>query len=172
MRTLLVGLVVGWAAVAHAQAAPPRPVVEHRSPGTAVALSATVTLGGVGMILGSAATGRWQLAPVGAAAVALGPTVGHCYSGQRYARGLIMRGIGVGVVLVRYARWFSERNSIEARREVGQVVMIAGAGLFIVGGIDDVATAGDAARRHNARRTTITPTFAGDRVGIALLGAF
>jgi len=108
-----------------------------------------------------------------------GLSFGHWYAHSLATRGLALRAAGiVGVMLgVTVALAECPLFSGDECRESGfaPVLMVAGAGLFIGGTIDDIATAPGRARRYNQgllSDVTVMPVLSRDVGGMAMTGRF
>jgi hypothetical protein len=168
----IVSLVVATVGVASASAQSTEPVVAQKDPGTAQLLSLIGTAIPLGLYAWGA-TGKENdtLLAVGATGMMIGPSLGHYYANRRLGTpGLAARLAGTGVGLLGVAMLVAggvacsnvigpSSENCDDGSESAKVVMAAGAGLFIGGAIYDIATAGRAARRENARQMSLRPLF-------------
>lgn len=193
MKRLIVAASLLLPTTALAQSAPPAPLpalpapvdTAEVSPTTALGLSIGVTLagfalGGIGASLDdndAPAEVSAGLIVAGAAAAALGPSVGHWYAGDLWSRGLATRLVGATAALGGFALLIDAslcEDCAADHGDLGAVVFGLGVTAIVVGTIDDIVTAPGAARRHNAagRRVTVTPTLSPRQAGLAVAGTF
>jgi len=110
---------------------------------------------------------------IGGLGTLLAPSLGHWYAGALGGRGLGLRAAGAGAAylgLVLVAACEDECSTGPA----AAVLLLVGAGLYLGGTIDSIATAPGAARRQNHRfqNVAIVPMIRGDRGGMAIVGRF
>ena len=201
MRTALAAIaaLVVLAATAPAFAAPPSltPLSDPEEPPAHAALRPTdtpaqvsedtSTMLAVGTTLGGiaafAAGVRMNSAPIGwlgVAAVFVGPSAGHIYSGERlHALGMTaLRGAGaatflVGVIKATVTYETDGGGTSHPERRDAVPLMVLGASAFIGGTIYDLLDAHRAARRANHEATiAIAPLATQHSVGLALAGSF
>ncbi|HEU0037135.1 MAG TPA: hypothetical protein VFQ53_41280 [Kofleriaceae bacterium] len=117
------------------------------------------------------------LATVGAIGTMFGPSLGHWYAHDILSRGLGLRALGVGaaftgaMVALTECPLFSEEECHESAAPA--VLLIAGAGLYIAGTIDDIATAPGEARQYNRDHSlALVPTVTGHSGGLTVVGSF
>lgn len=129
-----------------------------RSPYVALTLSALGTAVPAAMMYSDSS----DMAFVGWMALLLAPSMGHWYAGKRFTLGMGVRLTSVGLIAMAVNNGSSD------------IVYTAIAALAM-GSALDLATAPDAARRHNAR-LKLTPTVlrshSGGAPGLAAVGAF
>ena len=167
---------------------------EHKSVGTAMALSLGTTLGGVVLFsLGSAQSndsgGGQAIGMVGALAIAIGPTLGHAYAGATWNGGLGMRLAGTGMAFVGFMTAFMAcplfgpcTAEQQSKADLGGVIAVGGGLLYGAGLVYEIASVPAAVREHNraahhdhlSANLTITPirTPTTTSPGIALVGRF
>jgi hypothetical protein len=152
---------------------------DERSPVGAGVLSAGTTLGGALALVAGVRSGDRTEEALGAVAFAVGPTVGHWYAGERWSSGLGLRlggavagAAGVGIALT------CTSDARDSSCSVGNDLMLAGAALYVVGAVYEIATAPGAAHDHNLRVRDATFTVAplasrdGAVPGLVLAGRF
>lgn len=174
MRHLIAAaLVSSLPAVAHAES-------PTKDPETAQ----TASLGATAVPLALGALAAWKGSEAGwvlmGAGLMIGPSAGHWYAGTTISTGLGIRLAGTalaGALLLPAAECaIIGDESGQSSCGLKQGAFLVGVGAVIVGAVHDLATAGDAARRHNARTIQIAPTVvAGARsttAGLGLSGAF
>jgi hypothetical protein len=165
---------------------PPPPqasAADHVDPDVAAALSVGGTMVSWGMILAASSMSGDSASTIGTAGVVgamFGPSFGHWYAHSFATRGLGLRAAGAGAAfigaLVAFSECplFSEEDCHESG--LGPALAIAGAGLFIGGTLDDIATASRKARRYNESQlvqgVTVMPVLSHDAGGVAVLGRF
>jgi hypothetical protein len=119
----------------------------------------------------------------GAVGTMFGPGLGHWYSGKVFSRGLGLRALGLGVATAAFVMmadftWNPEGEETSQGQEddddTANTLLLIGAGLYVAGTVDDIATAGSAARKYNARfeNVTLVPTANKHGGGFALVGRF
>jgi len=160
---------------------PPRPgrVLDEVSETTALTLSLGGTLLSAGLVTAGWLDESPGLTGLGVLGAYAAPSFGHWYSGDYWTRGLGLRLAGTGVAMLGGLVAFTEcppRSDCEPS-PLGVSLAIGGAAVLVAGAAYDVATAPDAARRHNrrvreARGLIVTPTFTGRQVGMAVAGRF
>lgn len=185
MRSVLVFAFLLVSSLAYAQApgmtapveaAPPQPQqnIEKKDPSTAVLLSLGIPVAGA-ITLGASDTDGGRM--LGLAAIYFGPSTGQWYAGQVGGLGLGLRALG-GVSMVyglvkmlesEYDCDFDYDGSCQAEYErhqhdgqVGGVLMLTGAGLWVGSSIYDIVLAKRAAESWNARHSvSLTPGLVG-----------
>jgi hypothetical protein len=162
----------------------PMPQGEQLSEGTALGLSLGGTI--VSWVLVGVASGQNNqssgstetMGTIGAFGTMFAPSFGHWYAHSFATRGLGLRALGIGSALVGVmvalseCPLFSEGECHESG--LAPVLLIAGAGLYIGGTIDDIATAPGKARRYNHRfeNVSVVPVVRHDSGGFAVMGRF
>ncbi len=142
----------------------------------ALGLSLGGTAASWALLIAGAEAENGGLATIGLAGTIFAPSFGHWYAHDGLTRGLGMRlvGMAAGVVAVSIAIGdaFDEQNNSDDTTAGG--LLLVGAGLYIAGTVDDIATASSAARKYNSRFQDITlaPTANPHGGGFALLGRF
>lgn len=148
--------------------------VDQKDPSIAVLLSLGVPVAGA-ITLGASDTDTGRL--IGFGAIYFGPSTGQWYAGQLGGLGLGLRAVGAvsmvyGLVKVLDSEYdcdFDYDGSCEAAYQehrhdgqIGGVLMIAGAGLWVGSSIYDIVLAKRAAESWNARHSvTLTPGLVG-----------
>lgn len=118
------------------------------------------------------------IATVGAIGTLFAPSFGHWYAHDGLTRGLGLRLGGVAVATLGLAIAFNDAfgDSESGNDDVGTGtgLMLLGAGLYLGGTIDDIATAGSAARKYNARfdNVGVIPTMNQHGGGLSVVGRF
>jgi hypothetical protein len=161
------------------QSAVAEPLREERSEGFAVLLSLGVSIGGAATVAKTEPGAMWS---VGAAALFLGPSIGHLYADQIATPGLALRALAIPVGLL--GLWkasavectsvrLSDGDCPASEPTEGTGYFLGAATLFVLGSIWDVVTVPRAIRRWN-RMLVVSPTVIGnDRaLGLAFGGAF
>jgi len=110
---------------------------------------------------------------IGGVGTLLAPSFGHWYAGALGGRGLGLRVAGAGAAFLGLAYVFTVCED-ECNIGPGEGLLLVGAGLYLIGTIDSIATAPGAARRQNHRfqNVAIVPMIRHDRGGIAIAGRF
>ncbi|HEY0482731.1 MAG TPA: hypothetical protein VGD37_34655 [Kofleriaceae bacterium] len=158
--------------------APAMPAVDTVSESTALwlslggtAMSWTILIAGLKADDGNPAAGR--IAEIGAFGTLFAPTLGHWYAREIGTRGLGLRLAGVGALM------FGAILVLGCEDECGSSgpaagALLLGAGLYVAGTIDDIATAPSAARRYNQRFSglAIVPMVRRDAAGVVLGARF
>jgi hypothetical protein len=192
-RTLLLCAAVVLVAVAdhRAIAAPDESSAsaepQPKDPSTALWLSLGPTLGGLALEVASlsvrdpATAGGMNL--VGGIAAFVGPSLGHAYSGRVWNRGLGIRLAGLATALVGVGLVMSACSDgcghAQGTASAGGGLFIGGGIVYVVGVIDEISGAPDAARRYNREHGfDATLTFApivtahSTAPGLGLVGRF
>lgn len=118
------------------------------------------------------------LGTAGALGTLFAPSFGHWYAHSYGTRGLALRGAGVGAAFIGALVAFSECPIFSGDQchesGIGPALLIAGAGLYLGGTIDDIVTAPGTARRYNHRfeNISIVPVLRRDSDGVAVMGRF
>ncbi len=166
------------AAPAHAQPAT-TPESDGKSANTALALSLGGTAASVGLYLAGVQREDPKLLVAGGLSSLFTPALGHWYAGSYATPGMGMRVGGGLLIAVGFSmsfKGFPSEQERGAEATVGEVIGIAGIGLFAGGVIYDIATAGRAAKRWNAKHMQLAPSVvssgAHTTMGIGLSGAF
>jgi hypothetical protein len=154
---------------------------DERSEGVALGLSVGGTVASWAMIGAAVAMDRpgndtaASLARVGLVGAVLAPSFGHWYAGTFATRGLGLRLAGLGLTTLAVVGVIVMCED-ECTPTIPEALLIAGAGLTIVGTLDDIATAPRDVRRHNQRLygTSIVPVVHRDSrsVGLSITGRF
>jgi hypothetical protein len=116
-----------------------------------------------------------RVATIGAIGTVFAPSFGHWYADSFLTRGLGLRVLGIGFTVAALASLASAANCEDDCGDSSfGVLALAGAGLFIAGTIDDLATTPSAVRRHNQRLQSlaIAPVVHRGSTGLALTGRF
>jgi hypothetical protein len=110
---------------------------------------------------------------VGGLGTLLAPSFGHWYAGAVGGRGLGLRLAGLGVALLAVA-YVANVCEDECNAAPAQGILLVGAGLYLAGTIESIATAPGAARRYNHRfqNVAIVPMLRRGSDGIAIAGRF
>lgn len=153
---------------------------EELSEDTAVWLSlggtlASWTLIGVATNMDSQSSNAGRLAKIGLLGTLLAPSFGHWYAHSFLTRGLGLRLAGVLSGYLGVVSAFScEDDCTSSGTNLAAGLLLAGAGLYIGGTIDDIITAPGEARRYNHRfqNVTIAPMIRSDSRGLMLTGQF
>ncbi len=177
---LTAALLLATPAAASAQSARDEP--DPKNPTAALALSLGVTAAGYATvyIMNDRDAGSPGLGYLSAAAITLGPTVGHWYAGETFTRGLGFRVGGAAtvvtgmVVLLRSCPIFGDHCDDSPG---GAALLAVGAVAFAYGTMDDIFTAPSAARRYNqrarARRSlSVAPRITDKDAGLVVAGTF
>jgi hypothetical protein len=199
MRLLLViGVIAGLVGVASAQPGntPPSswapqpplatttgPVPGEKSPGLALGLS----LGGTALSIALTAAdddsdSGASLGAIGGIGLWVAPSFGHWYSGKMWTPGLTARLAGTGAAVIGALMLVTciDSDGDCDSEGPGIVLLLGGAGAIVGGGIYDIATAPEEARKYNARlreqsatrQWALTPSVSRDRAGFVLGGRF
>lgn len=161
------------------------PAVDNdaKSPAFAIGLSTAGTLLPLVMI-GAAYDGADTNMPLylaGMAGTLIGPSIGHWYAHDYVTPGLVGRAggaalIGIGAAMSLDCIGVVSPCEPSTTRVVGEVIAIAGIGVYAGSAIYDIATAGRATRAWNTHHLQIAPTVSGSSasrsVGLAVGGAF
>jgi hypothetical protein len=116
------------------------------------------------------------LATAGAIGTMFAPSFGHWYAHHGFSRGLGLRLVGLTAAVIGFGMalddLFEENDDGDEGAAAG--LMLVGAGLYIGGTIDDIATAGSAARRYNSRfeNVGVVPTMNAHGGGVSIAGRF
>jgi hypothetical protein len=111
---------------------------------------------------------------IGALGTFFAPSFGHLYAHSFTSRGLGLRSAGVVAVLVAGMIAVEEGVTGNSNPHPVEAFLIAGAGLYVGGTIDDIVTAPGEARRYNHRfgNVAIVPMIRGDNSGFMITGRF
>jgi hypothetical protein len=165
---------------------PPAPTGGELSESAALGLSIGGTVGSWALLIGAAhyskdGEGAGVLGTFGAIGVMVGPSFGHWYAGKYVTRGLGLRALGIATVVagamfvVSQCPLFAESENGDGCDDTGgAMIALVGAGLFVAGTIDDIATAPGRVRKHNARLSglAVAPVLTQHSAGFALGGRF
>jgi hypothetical protein len=115
-----------------------------------------------------------NIASIGALGTLLAPSFGHWYAGSYFTRGLGMRLAGVGATYLGLGILLSGCEEDCSNAGLAAALLLGGAGFYLAGTIDDIATASGKVRRHNERlqNVAIVPMIRSDSGGLALAGRF
>jgi len=119
-----------------------------------------------------------RLAPTGVLGILLAPSFGHWCSHEILSRGLGLRvgGLAASLVgLLAVASYDASGGSSSRESDaIAAVLLVGGAGLYVVGTIDEIATAHGGARHYNHRiqGLAIAPLARRDSAGLAITGQF
>lgn len=121
--------------------------------------------------LRTAATGIAQKLAIGAAAsTVLTPTIGHWYAGRPVTRGLGVRLAGLAAMTVGAAIWAEKWDNAPGNdTSPAGTFMALGAVAFVIGTVDDIATA-PAAARATRRDVGVAPLLKRDAVLLMIAG--
>jgi hypothetical protein len=172
-------------AIAHAQPGaieptPPPPLATSRAQldtvdeNVAVGLSLGGTVLSWGLLIAGGSLGNETMSTVGAIGTMFAPSLGHWYSHSVLTRGLGIRALALGIGAVGFAMaiddFFDEDRDDEG---TASALLLIAAGMYIAGTVDDIANAGAAARRYNARlEVSVVPQVSTRGGGLALVGRF
>jgi hypothetical protein len=158
---------------------------EYKSPQTATALAIGASAVGIGgMILGAKMHdgGDTPIMMLGGLVAILGPSAGHWWAEQRFelTAGFGIRLIGASIAGIGFARAidFGCKNNVcnaPLQNPQSNAMLGIGAATVAVGMIWDIATAGRAAERANARYSvspTVVSTPTGATPGLGVTGRF
>lgn len=151
-----------------------------RSANTALGLSLGTTLAGAGTMLIAAREGHDQLATLGAAVTALGPSAGHWYSGHYFTRGMGVRTAGAAVAFAGFAVALDACPILGDHCDsspLGVGLLVVGSAAYVAGSVDDIVTAPAAARRYNREHSgvvdvAIAPVVTPHQAGLSVSGRF
>lgn len=177
--------VLGFASPARAQPGtvapqplrPLSPAVEVApvSEQTALGLSLGGTVLSWGLVIAGSSMQSEGVATVGAIGTMFAPSFGHWYARKPLTRGFGLRALGVGLATVAFALviddLFEEGQDDE---DTASMLLLIGAGAYVVGTVDDIATAASSARAYNTRieNLTVVPTLNAHGGGLAIGGRF
>jgi hypothetical protein len=158
----------------------PQPVVAHDTvdPGVATGLSLGGTALAWGMLIVAGRDGNENegLATAGAIGTMFAPSFGHWYAHHGFSRGLGLRLVGLTAAVIGFGMALDDLLAENDDGDEGAAagLMLVGAGLYIGGTIDDIATAGSAARKYNSRFESVgvVPTLNAHGGGVSLAGRF
>ncbi|HEY5920103.1 MAG TPA: hypothetical protein VIV11_00475 [Kofleriaceae bacterium] len=114
---------------------------------------------------------------IGVAGTFIAPSVGHWYAGTLVTKDMLRRFVGAGGVLVggiTLAVCDHVESDCVIVKQLAWGAVIAGAGLFVFGTLDDIARAPGRVRKANAQRgaVSLVPTLGAGRGGLAIVGTF
>ncbi len=151
--------------------------IDGKSASSALLLSLGGTAASAGLYLVGVQREDPKFLVVGGLSGVLAPSFGHWYAGSYLTPGLGMRLGGAALVGLGFSMSFSypdEDHSTKAK--VGEAIGIAGIGLVAGGVIYDIATAGRAAKRWNAKHLQVAPSVVSSgtqtTLGLGVSGAF
>ena len=109
---------------------------------------------------------------VGALGTFVAPSLGHWYDGHLVTRGLVMRGAGVGLMMLgvyEVVQTIGEDGN-ESAGAIGALLFFGGAALYLYGTGTDIGSAAAHVRAHDrSAAVTLAPI---GRGGLALVGRF
>jgi hypothetical protein len=160
--------------------APTQQPGEELNEGTAVWLSlggtlASWTLIGVAAHMDNQSGDAGRIARIGALGTLLAPSFGHWYAHSFFTRGMTLRLAGVVSGFLGFVGLLAcEEDCTSSGTNLSAGLLLAGAGLYIGGTIDDIVTAPGEARRYNQRfqNVTIAPMIGRDNRGLMITGRF
>ena len=169
---LLVALLPSIAFAQEPPRPPTAPAVDEKSPAIALALSAGVTAGGIGMMAGSAQNDNVGLAVSGFFVFLAGPSTGHWYAGSIGNGGTMLRLAGLGLFILGVTQL--DLMSVGGDDDGAAGPLIAGTVMYGVGSVYEIITAPRAAHEYNReqRRYALTPLVTPNGGGLALGGTF
>jgi len=153
---------------------------EELSEDTAVLLSlggtlVSWTLIGVATHMDNESGNAGRIAKIGALGSLLAPSFGHWYARSFFTCGLTLRLAGVVAGFLGFVGVLAcEEDCTSSGPALSAGLLLAGAGLYIGGTIDDIVTAPGEARRYNQRfqNVTIAPMIGRDNRGLMITGRF
>lgn len=154
---------------------PPAPVADRVSEDAAVGLSLGGTLLSWGLMFAGGQADSPGLTMAGAVGTLVAPSLGHWYAHRGMTRGFGIRALGLGMFVVGAAMAlddvFDDTHDDQAS---GSTLLLLGLGTYVVGTVDDIATAGSAARTYNRRfeDLSVIPTANAHGGGFAITGRF
>ena len=180
MKSIFVGtslVVLALAAPADAQPGRTHSItqVDEVDEDIAVGLSLGGTVVSWGLLIAGGQMENGGMATLGAVGTMFGPSLGHWYSRKTFTRGLGLRALGLGAATIAFGmaldNLFEEQQDDESTIAA---LLLAGAGLYVAGTVDDIATASGSARQYNSRfeNVTVVPTANAHGGGVSLIGRF
>jgi hypothetical protein len=150
------------------------PAYEQVSEDVALGLSLGGTVASYALLIVGGATDNPTAGMVGAIGTLFAPSLGHWYSHHYFSRGMGLRLAGIGTEFVGIAMALGSIDSETDNGDGAALVMLAGAGLYIAGTVDDIATAPSAARDYNHRFQDVhlVPVMNPHGGGMGLIGRF
>lgn len=186
--TILAGtaIAIGFATPANAQPGayvpPPAPQPQQTDEvdeGVALGLSLGGTVLSWGLLIAGGSFDNEGLTTVGALGTMLAPSFGHWYARKPLTRGLGLRVVGVGFAMAAFVLvlddLFSDSEDRSNDEDTAGILLLLGAGSYVVGTVDDIGTAAATARKYNERRfkdVTVVPTANANGGGVSLIGRF
>lgn len=178
--------VLGFASPARAQPGTVQPVPASEpsrtyptaapvSEQTAFGLSFGGTVVSWGLLIAGSSMESEGLATVGAIGTMFAPSFGHWYARKPLTRGFGLRAIGVGLATIAFSLVIDDIFSEDTDDEgTASMLLLLGAGAYVVGTVDDIATASSSARAYNTRieNLTVVPTLNAHGGGLAIGGRF
>ncbi len=163
-------------ALTPAQPRGPAPESEHKDPSTALLLSLGGSAGSLALFLAGIAQEDGSLISAGVLTSFITPSLGHWYAGNYFTPGMGLR-LGGGVLAVAgIAAALGSIDDESSNGDDGATMFVLGAGLYAGGVVYDIATAGGAAERWNAKHLQLAPTLVSSgthtTVGLGVGGAF
>jgi len=120
-------------------------------------------------------TATLSVSGVGALGTLVAPGTGHWFEGHYITRGLVLRGIGVGVMLLglaQVAQGIGE-NGDESAGALGALLFLGGGSLYLYGTVDDIKSVrGHVRARSQQPAVTLAPQLVRSGGGLAVLGSF
>ncbi|MBA2542090.1 MAG: hypothetical protein H0V17_20790 [Deltaproteobacteria bacterium] len=181
MKSLIVAslVIVALPAPADAQLGRSTPVpttqVDQVDEDVALGLSLGGTVVSWGLLIASAQMENGGMATLGAVGTMFAPSLGHWYSHKVFTRGLGLRALGIGAATIAFGMALDDLFEEDQDGE-GTIaaLLLVGAGLYVAGTVDDIATASGAARKYNTRfeNVTVVPTANAHGGGVSLIGRF
>lgn len=129
--------------------------------------------GGVGDGSG-AGSNAGRIGTIGALGTLVAPSFGHWYARSFLTRGLGLRVAGATATFFGLAILISQCEDECSNAGLAAALMLGGAGLYVGGTIDDIATAPGKVRRYNERfhDVALVPMIRGDSSGLTVAGRF
>jgi len=115
-----------------------------------------------------------HIATIGALGTLFAPSFGHWYAHSYLTRGLGLRVAGAAATLLGFSLLLSQCEDECSNAGFAAALMLGGAGLYLGGTIDDIATAPGKVRQYNQRfqNVVIAPMIRGDSSVLMIAGRF
>jgi hypothetical protein len=115
-----------------------------------------------------------RIGTIGALGTLVAPSFGHWYARSFLTRGLGLRVAGATATFFGLAILISQCEDECSNAGLAAALMLGGAGLYVGGTIDDIATAPGKVRRYNERfhDVALVPMIRGDSSGLTVAGRF
>jgi len=154
--------------------APVAPAYDQVSEDVALGLSLGGTVASYALLIVGGATDNPTAGTVGAIGAMVAPSLGHWYSHHYLTRGMGLRLAGVGASFLGLVMAIDSIDSETDNGDGAALMLLAGAGLFVAGTVDDIATAPSAAREYNHRfeDVQLVPMMNAHGAGVGLVGRF